>query len=99
MANVTYSTKRNAVGTNQVTKAVTNIASILGTGLMPIDKEGIDRYRLQSPRQHYLVYFPGTPDILAGDFLTLSSKDYPIRGVSPWPGREVFMECLVEEIK
>jgi hypothetical protein len=99
MATTTYSTKRNQAGSSRVTKAVTVLAAILGTPLVPASVEILDQYRVQSPRQHYLAYFEGAPNILSGDFLSLSGVDYPVRGVGRWPSDNAFFEVLVEEIK
>ena len=98
MASAVYSTKRNAAGVTQTTRAVVNLAVVLGTPPMPVSTDIIDRYRIQSPRQHFVIFFEGSPDILAGDFIVYGSKNFPVRGLGPWPTDLAFLEVVVEDV-
>ena len=99
MATAIYSTKRNVTSTEVVHGPVVVLASVHGTPLMPVDQETIERYHIQSPRQPFVIYFEGSPDILIGDYVTYNAIDYPVRGVGPWPTNNAFLEVMVDIVK
>jgi len=99
MASELYSTKRNAVSGGVTTRLVANLSDIYGTPLMPVTTEIRDQYQLQSPRQHYVIYFNTLLDVLPGDYITYDEQDMPVRGVGPWPTDRAFLEVIVEDVR
>ncbi len=100
MTTTTASTKRNpAPASGKVGAPVTKISSLKIFPLMPASKEIVEKYRLSSPRDAYVTYTAGAPDVLEGDTLTVAGVDYRIKGVSPWPGSQAYIELVVEKVQ
>jgi len=99
MADVTASTKRNPPAAGG--KVSTPVAYLIGLSilpLMPVTEEIIERYQLKSPRLSYVTFVQGSPDVIQGDILIVSSVDYKIVGVGPWPTDNSFLELIVEKV-
>jgi len=100
MASVTASTKRSpAAAGGKIGVKTTNLASLAILPLMPVTSEVIEYYRLQSPRESYMTYAQGAPDIIEGDTLTVSAVDYPVIAVQPWPTDTNYLEIIVQRVK
>ncbi len=101
MASQAASTKRNPLTTSGKRGApTTNLASIKILPLMPLDPEIAERLNIQLPTEALQTFVDGTLDILEGDFLTVSAKDYRIRSVGDWPWTtDGFKALILEEDK
>lgn len=84
LATLPATTRRNpaAVG-GKIGPPVDHITSDLKvTPLAPVSPEYAERYRLQSPRESFFTFTPGTPDIEEGDELVISGTTYRVAMVS-----------------
>lgn len=102
LATVTASTKRNpAVGADGKRGApVTQIASLTCTPLDPVDPELKARMQLDTPHELLTTYVDGDLDIRQGDYLVVSSREYPIRSVADWEWRgSVYLVLVLEDLK
>lgn len=108
MANVTAATKRPpALDANgQRGEPASNIASLSCTPLDPADGEqardlAIRLSRvLESPIQILQTFVDASLDIVEGDVLVVSSREYPIRGVNNWSWRGArYLHLLLEDSK
>lgn len=74
------------------------------TYLLPMDPRAIERAKAREFGGNvslYLVYVFGDYAINEGDLMTFNgeTKQYPVREAIPWRHGEVFVECIVEEVK
>ena len=100
MADTTASTKRNPpVSGGKITAPVTNLTALEILPLMPVSQETVQFYKLQSPRENYVTYTIGAPDVIEGDVLTVASVDYRVVAVQPWPSNYQFLEIVVQRLK
>lgn len=104
LATVTASTKRSpAIVSGKRSTPTTSIASLSITPLDPVSVETMQRMSLGTPVNFYECYAAGGLDIRAGDVLTVSGTDYPIRAVGEWewPNRgtqEHYTHLVVEKV-
>ena len=85
LATVTASTKRTpAIASGLFGAAVTSIASLSCTPLDPLTPEIAMRAGLGTPFEGLQTFTEKGLDIVEGDILTVSSKDYPIKAVGDW---------------
>jgi hypothetical protein len=108
MATVTASTKRPPAldADGQRGEPETHLAELFCTPLDPADSEQARdlalrlRQVLDSPFK-ILETFVGTGlDIVEGDVLVVSGREYPIRGVNPWVWRGAeYLHLLLEDSK
>lgn len=95
---VTASTKRApAVTSGKRGEPVTHLATLRCTPLDPLDPETAQRLGLQTPHTLRQTFTDGSSDIMAGDVLVVSARDYPIRSVAAWDWRGVTYSHLVVE--
>lgn len=101
LAVVTVSTRRNptAASGGKIGAAATKIASLPVLPLMPLDPEIVELYQIKSPREAYVTYTQGSPDVLEGDVLVASAGEYRVKGVGPWLGDEAYLEIVLEKVK
>jgi hypothetical protein len=100
MASITASTKRSpAAIASRITAPQACLASVKILPLMPAPTDVLQRYTLASPREPYVTYTQGSPDIQAGDILVVSAVEYPIRAVGRWPSDLSCLEILVDKVK
>ena len=82
-ATTACSTKRPPAFVSGIRGApATNLTGLYCWPLMPLDSETSNRFAVETPLHHKQTFLQGTLDIVAGDFLTIGSTDYPIRFVS-----------------
>lgn len=100
LATVSAETLRNppAVG-GKIGAPASNLTALKILALMPVSPEIAQLYRLNSPREAYVTYTQGSPDVLEGDVLVIGAASYRIRGVGPWLTDRNFLEIIVEQIK
>jgi hypothetical protein len=93
------STLRNpSVATSGVTlDPVTYLADVLVLPLMPVTDDIVKRYALSSPREAFVTYAVGNPDILEGDILVVDGSQYPVRAASPWEPH-TYIEVIVDRV-
>ena len=100
LATVTASTKRNPDAVSgKVGAPEANLTSLAIWPLMPVNAEIVNLYRLDSPRESFVTYAQGSPDVLEGDVMTVSSTEYRVRSVGEWPCDEAYLEIILERIK
>jgi hypothetical protein len=84
-ATVTASTKRTpAVSSGKFGAATSSVASLSCTPLDPLTPEIAMRAGLDTPYEGLQTFTEGGLDIVEGDILTVSGKDYPIKAVGDW---------------
>ena len=84
-ATVTASTKRTpAIASGLFGTAAASIASLKCTPLDPLTPEVAMRAGLDTPHELLQTFTEGGLDIVEGDILTVSSKDYPVKAVGDW---------------
>lgn len=98
IATATATTKRNpAPVAGKVGAAVAYLAGLAVTPVMPVSKQIIEMYRLNSPRETYVTYADGSPDVVEGDEMTIDGVTYFVRGAQPWPGTP-YLEIVIERV-
>ena len=97
MATFSASTKRNPapVGGKRGAPAV-NLSSVSHVGLLPLSKEILERYVLESPIEGFVTYVSGNPDIIEGDVFVVSGEEYLVKGAQAWPTDNSFLELILE---
>jgi len=100
MATDRATTKRNpaAVG-GKVNAPVAHLAELAIVPIMPVTPQIAEYYRLNSPRETYVTYAEGTPDVLEGDILTTGGTSYRVQSVAPWRTHNAFIEIIVQQVK
>jgi len=102
---VTASTKRSPAftGTDPTKKRgvpVANITSLLITPLDPMGGETQGVNILATPVQLYECFTESGQDIINGDVLTVSSRDYSIRAVENWTYKNgTYLHLIVEDMR
>lgn len=97
LATATGTIKRNpAAVAGVVGPAVATGDTISVLPVMPVDPDLTEKYKLKSPRQSYVTYCSGAPDLEVGDILTVGGTDYTVRGVGPWSGSVNHYEIVLE---
>ena len=103
LATVTASTKRNPdVSGGKVGAAATNLSSLVCTPMYPVSDETAHRLGLDNPFEFKECFVQGGLDIVKGDYLVISSEEYPIRFVEAWswpPDDEDRLRLVVEDIE
>lgn len=100
LATATASTKRNpAAAGGKVGVPVAKLASINIVPPMPVSSEIAAYYRLQSPREAFVSYTEGTPDLLEGDILTTGAVDYRVVAAGLWPANQSYTEIVIQQVK
>lgn len=100
LTTVTASTKRNpAAVAGVVGVPVTKLTSLSVLPPMPVSPQIVELYRLHSPRESFVTYADGAPDVLEGDELTISTTTYRVRAVGEWPTDRAFVEIVLERVK
>jgi hypothetical protein len=103
---VACSTKRASIAAGKRAAPSANLLGLFCTPLDPVDSELASRAGLSTPLEVWQTFIEGTPDIIAGDVLTVEGTDYPIRAVwdySNWNGNRLddasFKHLILEELK
>lgn len=102
LANVTASTKRSAYSSSKFTAAVTSIASLSCTPLMPVSERTVATAGLETPVNMLETYVQGGLDIKAGDILVVSSVEYNVVWVGEWywrPAGTDTLQLVVQEVR
>lgn len=105
MASVSASTKRApAISGGKRGTPATNLTGLKVTPLDPVDPELKERLNLQTEHELLQTFVEdvdsATIDIKEGDFLTVSSVDYPIRSVAEWTYEDgVYYRLILEDLK
>jgi len=98
MATVTCGTKR-ATLTGGFSAYLSNLKC---TPLAPVDAETRTRLQLNTPVILWEVHLQDAPDIKAGDRLTISSVEYPVKTVEPYtwlPSSDTRMRLILEDVR
>lgn len=98
MATVTCGTKRATLTGGYST----NLSGLKCLPLAPVDAETRVRLQLNTPHTLWETFLQGAPDIKAGDKLTISSVDYPVRTAEPWnwlPSGDTRIHLIVEDMR
>jgi hypothetical protein len=63
---------------------------------MPVTPEITELYQIKSPRERFVTYTPGQPDLVEGDLIVMedTALKYRIEGLGSWPSKNSFFEII-----
>ena len=97
---LTASTKRNpAASGGKIAAPVAKLTSVAIATLRPVSAEIAEYYRLRSPREAFLTFAVGSPDILEGDLLTVGGVEYNVHVAQSWPTPDGYVEIILGLVK
>ena len=97
LASVSASTKRNPAPVGgKIGSPTTNLTGLSVLSPMPVTPEIKEIYEIKSPRETFVTYIEGSPDIVEGDILVISSTEYHIKAVGGWKASPAFLELIIE---
>lgn len=96
----TASTKRSpAPAAGKVGIPVVCLAALAVAELRPVSAEIAEYYRLRSPREAFLTFTSGAPDVLEGDLLTVGGREYNVQAVGAYPTPDGYTEIILGLVK
>lgn len=99
IATVTGTVKRNTGSGTTYAAATATGTTVYILPLMPVSPEIVLLYTISSPRESYVTYCQGAPNLIEGDVLTVSTVDHRVKAAGPWPTDNSYYEIILERIK
>lgn len=76
------------------------LTSVKCSNLFPVEPEVAQLLPGKSPKELLQCFVPGTADVVEGDILVFSSRDYPIRAAAEWRLRtRAVTHLILEDLK